>query len=250
MQKEIEKILCNLIQQSLNLPDNYGKDADGNVIPCVTIRAQNIKLFNTPHLQITVQTVSNQVYANRKEYFEETTTDIETGKETTTYYERSMLNDQRMMQIDVYSRNNEARQRFWEVQAALGSTLAEQLANKYQFRIGKISNATNVSGLDGGSDINRFTIRFNCLSWYEKVTPINYYTTFRTTADSENGRFADFTITEADTSFLSFPNYLTIQNGDFKPKTGGFSTYENFSEGGGGFLTYGLIKSKQIIYNN
>ncbi len=47
MQKPIEKIICELIQKSLNLPDNYGKDSDGNVIPCVTIRAQNIKLFNT-----------------------------------------------------------------------------------------------------------------------------------------------------------------------------------------------------------
>ncbi len=42
--------------------DNYGKDSDGNVIPCVTIRAQNIKLINTPNLQVTAQTVSYQVF--------------------------------------------------------------------------------------------------------------------------------------------------------------------------------------------
>lgn len=194
MNKEIEKIFVELIQKSLNLPDNYGTDADGNVIPCVTIRAQNIKLFNTPHLQITVSTVSNQAYSNRKEYFQETITDSETQEEIIKYYERLMLNEQRVMQIDVYSRNNEARQRFGEVQMALGSTLAEQFAEKYQFRIGKISNSFNTSGLEGGSDINRFSIRFNCLSWQEKVNPVDYYLTFRTTAQTQNENIADFTI--------------------------------------------------------
>jgi len=195
MQKPIEKIICELIQKSLGLPDNYGKDARGDVIPCVTIRAQNIKLFNTPKLQITVQTVSNQVYANRKEYFEESVTNPETHEVITTYYERLMLNEQRMMQIDAYSRNNEARDRAWEIQTALTSTLAEQLMDKYQFRIAKISNSTNASGLEGGSDINRFSIRFNCLTWQEKINPVNYYSSFRTTAEREySNKFADFTI--------------------------------------------------------
>lgn len=193
MQKPIEKIICNLIQQSLNLPDNYGTDSRGDVIPCVTIRAQNIKLFNTPNLQITVQTVSNQVYANRKEYFESSYID-ENNNTITTYNERLMLNEQRLMQIDAYSRDNSARDRAWEIQAALTSTIAEQLQDQYQFRIAKISNGTNTSGLEGGSDINRFSIRFNCLTWQEKVNTIDYYTSFRTQASTERGMFADFTI--------------------------------------------------------
>lgn len=195
MQKEIEKIFVKLIQSELNLPDNYGTDAQGNIIPCVTIKAQNIKLFNTPHIQITVSTASNNVFANRKEYFEVTETDPETKTETTKYFERLMLNEQRVMQIDVYSRNNEARERFWEVQAALTSTLAEQYEDEYQFKIAKISNSFNLSGLDGGSDINRFTIRFNCLTWQEKVNEVDYYHTFRTQARNTNTNiFADFTI--------------------------------------------------------
>lgn len=192
MNKPIEKILCKLIQENMNLPDNYGTDSDGNTIPCVTIRAQNIKLFNTPHIQITVQTVSNQVFANRKEYFE--TTETIDDKEVIIYNERLMLNEQRVIQIDVYSRNNEARDRFWEVQAALTSTLAEQLQDQYQFRLGKISNSFNTSGLEGGSDINRFSIRFNCLVWDEKIIPVDYYEIFRTMAETEYNKFADFTI--------------------------------------------------------
>jgi len=185
MKKEIEKIFVELIQKSLDLPDNYGTDEKGNVIPCVCIKAQNIKLFNTPHIQITVSTVSSNTFANRKEYFEK----------NNNYYERLMLNEQRAMQIDVYSKNNEARERFWEVQAALTSTLASQLMDKYQFRISKISNSFNLSGLDGGSDINRFSIRFNCLSWQEKTNKVDYYNKFETTVqDSNLNVFGDFVI--------------------------------------------------------
>ena len=189
MNKEVEKILVDLIKTYLALPDNYGLDKDGNEIPTVVIRGQNVKLFNTPHLQVTVSTLSTNVFANRREHFET----LVNGN--LVYNERVCINEQRQMQVDVYSRNNEARQRFWEVQAALNSDACMQLQDKYQFRISKMSNSFNTSGLEGGSDINRFSIRFNCLTWQEKITPIEYYDSFRTQArDSNTNIFADFTI--------------------------------------------------------
>lgn len=195
MKKSIEKIFVELIQKSLNLPDNYGKDKDGNEIPCVTIRSQNIKLYNTPHIQITIGTNSSNVFANRREQFEEITQDSNTQEYITSVYEKQLINEQRLMQIDIYSKNNEARERFWEVQACLNSTLAIQLQDKYQFRISKISNSFNTSGLEGGSDINRYSIRFNCLTWQEKINKIDYYDSFHTKARNTNDNiFADFTI--------------------------------------------------------
>ena len=173
MQVPIEQIIVNLIQNFMGLPDNYGTDANGNIIPCVSIASQNIKLFNTPELQITVKTISNQVYSNRKEYFDVTETINE--QQVTKLCERINLNEQRVMQIDAYSRKNDALLRFNEIQMSLTSTLAEQLEDQYQFKIGKISQSYNLSGLDGGSDINRFTIRFNCISWQEIVKDVQYY---------------------------------------------------------------------------
>ena len=189
MNKEVEKILVELIKTYLALPDNYGYDKDGNEIPTVVIRGQNVKLFNTPHMQITIATLSTNVFANRKEHFET----LVDGN--VIYNERVCLNEQRQMQVDVYSRTNEARQRFWEVQAALNSDASQQLQEKYQFRLSKMSNSFNTSGLEGGSDINRFSIRFNCLTWQEKVTPISYFDSFRTQVrDTNTNIFADFTI--------------------------------------------------------
>lgn len=189
MQKQIEKIFVDLIQTSLDLPNDYGEDANGNKIPCVTIKSQNLKLFNTTKLQITVSTLQNQIFSNRKEYREEVVDDV------TKYYEDIYINENRTIQIDAYSRNNEARDRFPEIQACLNSTYAEQLQDKYQFRIGTISNAVNLSGLDGGSDINRFTIRFQCLTWNKYTKEVDYYNSFRTQARNTNENiFADFTI--------------------------------------------------------
>lgn len=191
MNKELEKIFVELIKTSLNLPNNYGRDSQGNEIPCITIKSQNIKLYNTEHLQITVGTLSSNVFSNRREYF----TKIINNEPH--YFERSMINDQRVMQIDVYSRNNEARQRFWEIQACLNNTLSIQLQDKYQFRISKISNTFNLSGLEGGSDINRYSIRFNCLTWFTKETEVDYYSTFRLTAQDgypQSSVFANITV--------------------------------------------------------
>lgn len=191
---EVEKIIVKLIKNYLELPDNYGFDSQGNEIPTVTIKSQNIKLFNTDKLQITISTISSNVFANRKEYKNVTITNDD---ETTTdeLHEVVYMNDKRIMQIDIYSRNNEARQRLNEVQMALTSTLAEQLQDEYQFRIGKISNATNLSGLDGGSDVNRYTIRFNCLSWYTKEKAVQFYNKFSTKGyDEKNGEIFSFNI--------------------------------------------------------
>lgn len=189
MQIEIEKIICDLIRKYLVLPQNYGFDKNGNEIPTVVIRGQNVKLFNTPKIQITVSTIGTNTFSNRCEHFAQE----ENGEMV--YYERVCLNEQRQMQIDIYSKNNEARQRFWEVQASLTSTYSQQLQDKYQFRLSKMSNTFNTTGIEGGSDLNRFSIRFNCLTWQEKITPVEYYNSFSTEA-MDRDKFADFTITE------------------------------------------------------
>lgn len=189
MNKLVEKIFVDLIQKSLDLPDNYGTDDNGNEIPCVIIKSQNIKLFNTPNIQITVSTLRNRIFSNRREYREEI---IENQHK---YFEDVYLNEDRTMQIDIYSKNNDARDRYPEVQACLNNTYAEQLQDKYQFRIGKISDAVNLSGLDGGSDINRFTIRFQCMTWNKYTKEVDYYQSFRTQARNKNNNiFADFTV--------------------------------------------------------
>ena len=184
--KQIEQIFVDIIKTCMSLPDNYGTTSTGDVIPSVIIYAQNIKLFNTNKLQITVRTARMHVYSSRSEVKE-----LEDEKGDTYFVEIQDLNVQRMMQIDCYSRNVEARNRFWEVAAALKSDYANQQMDLYNFKIGNITDSYNTSGLDGGSDINRFTTTFNVLSHEQKITPINYYDQFGVTAETESGEFAN-----------------------------------------------------------
>lgn len=183
MQKEIEKIIVDILKHELNLPDTYGTTSRGDEIPTVIIYGQNIKLFNTDKLQATVKTVSSRNYSNRTEFL--------TGANGE-FLEIQDINQQRMMQIDVYSRNNEARERYWEVAAALNSVYAQQQQDLYNFKIATISSDVNISGVDGGSDINRFSTTFNVIIHFQKVKTIDYYDKFPLTIDNENGQFADF----------------------------------------------------------
>nr|DAM11984.1 MAG TPA: hypothetical protein [Caudoviricetes sp.] len=187
MQIEIEKILVDIITHELDLPENYGQTAQGDVIPCVTIYAQNIKLFNTDKLQITVKTLTAHDYSNRIEY-------IQDPENPEQLLEVQNINQGRMMQVDVYSRNNEARQRFWEVSAALKSTYATQMQDLYSFKIGTITNDINLSGLGGGSDVNRYTVTFNVIVHYQKSKPVDYYDKFQSNIDNERGQFAQINI--------------------------------------------------------
>lgn len=199
MKKDIEKILVDILTHELELPEHYGKNSRGDVIPCIIIYAQNIKLFNTDKLQITVRTVSAHDYSNRIEYIENPNQDPDLdGKDA--FLEVQDINQSRMMQIDVYSRNNEARQRFHEVAMALNSTYARQQMDLYNFKLGAIGNAVNISGIDGGSDINRFTYTFNAIIHFQKSKPIDYYNQFPTTLDNQEGRISEFTITTEKTN--------------------------------------------------
>ena len=186
MKKSIEKILVDIIKHELKLPDNYGTTSNGDEIPSVIVYSQNIKLFNTTKLQITVKAINVEVYSNRSQFV---------TNQDGTYSEIQDLNLQYMMQIDCYSRDNSARDRFWEITTALKSTYAQQQMDLYNFKLATLTRSNNISGIDGGSDINRYSITFNALTHEQKITNINYYDKFEMTASNEGGQFVDISFT-------------------------------------------------------
>lgn len=193
MKKEIEKILVDIIQHEMDLPENYGTTSKGDVIPCVVIYGQNVKLFNTDKIQITVKTVSSHIYSNRTEFKTNPNPTAPDGSDA--FLEVQDINQGQMMQIDIYSRNNDARKRYWEVSAALQSTYAQQMMDLYNFKIGPIANSVNISGADGGSDINRFTTTFNVIIHHQKTKAISYYDKFPGTLDDEKGLVGNWDLT-------------------------------------------------------
>lgn len=179
MNKPIEKILVDIIKHELNLPDNYGKTKRGDVIPSVIIFAQNTKLFNTDKMQITVKVSDFQTYSNRNE----------TKEINGEFCQVQDLNQSCTVQIDCYSRSLEARNRHHEIIMAMNSTYAQQQMDLYNFKLGLIGNTVNISGIDGGSDINRFTTTYRAIIHHQKITPIDYYDKFPLTAQSGKQEF-------------------------------------------------------------
>ena len=184
MNKPLEQIFVDIIKRYMNLPNDYGYTQSGNLIPCVTIANQNIKLFNTDKLQITVKTVSSEVYASRSDFKE-----VENGFIETVY-----LNEKKTMQVDIYSKNNDARERYFEVTASLRSYIAQEQEDYYGFKIGEIAKTINLSGLDGSADISRYTVTFSVLTHDKKETFVDYYDKFPYEIYTEKGLIGQGTL--------------------------------------------------------
>lgn len=183
MNKQIEKIIVDIIKEELDLPDNYGRTERGDVIPSIIIYSQNIKLHNTDKLQITVQANNFNTYSNRLETLQK-----QDGK----FYQIQDLNQGCQIQIDCYSRNNEALTRHQEIIEAMNSVYAHEQMDLYNFKLGLIGNTVNISGADGGSDINRFVTTYNAIIHHHKEKEIDYYDKFKVTCNNEEGKFAEF----------------------------------------------------------
>lgn len=91
------------------------------------------------------------------------------------------------IQIDIFSRDNTAIMRRWEVVAALTSYRAIQNMELNNWKIFKTpSNFVDTSGAEGGGTLNRYTITIPCLVWYYKENPLpfpDFYDVFESRVD-------------------------------------------------------------------
>ena len=84
-----------------------------------------------------------------------------------------------MIQIDVMSANDEARQRCFEIVQALASTYALQQMDTYQINIAShVAGFADVSEVEGDARINRYTMTIMVNALYTKTKAIDSYGTF------------------------------------------------------------------------
>jgi hypothetical protein len=170
--EEIEKVIQKILLHELGLPETYGTE-NGKIIPSVYIVSPLISQGSTDKLQIAIQSIGSKVVGNNVRYNPDN--QFEEIKEC-------VVND--MIQVDIKSRNNDARIRRFEVLTSLASTYAKQMQEYYQCRIFNIpSGFSNTQAAEGATLINRYTITFSVeyLQTYKKE--VDYYDKF-----SLNGR--------------------------------------------------------------
>lgn len=94
------------------------------------------------------------------------------------------------IQIDIFSRDNSAITRRWEIMTALKSIYSQQKQEENSFKIFPIPTGfINTSSAEGGSNINRFTLTVSCAVWFEKRKVLSggdYFDQFKTRVDDAN----------------------------------------------------------------
>ena len=168
MNVEIEKVLQKILLHELQLPDDYG-EKDGFIVPSVYIVAPNVHLGSTDKLQIGIQSIGSRIISShhREKEINNQYTEIK----------EIVISDN--IQIDIKSRNNDARIRRFEVLTALESVYSKQLQEQYECRIFEIpSGFVNSNEAEGSSQIYRYTTTI--ATQYKKIykSKVDYYDTF------------------------------------------------------------------------
>lgn len=177
MQIETEKAIADIIQKELGLTTEQ-----------IWIYNQDFVMPSTSGLFVVVGFGWSKTISSRNEIKE--TVD---ESEVTTVLELQCCNVLENIVISLMSKNSEARQRKNEILAALSSYYAQQIQEKYSFKIGRIpTNFINVSDAEGSTTINRYNITIPVYVWYEKEKQIStgdgadYYNDFTGNVQVEN----------------------------------------------------------------
>lgn len=166
--REIEKIIQDILLHELNLPLNYGEE-EGYIVPTVYIVSPNVRLGSTDKLQIGVQSVGARIISSHSR--------CEDKQDEYTEIKELVVSDN--IQIDIHSRNDDARIRRFEVIAALESVYAKQMQEKWHCRIFEIPQGfTNISSAEGSSQLYRYSITI--AAQYKRIykQTVSYYNQF------------------------------------------------------------------------
>ena len=134
----------------------------------VWIHSQNRKIPpQSQELYVTVGCVDFLPISSKSRF------DFEENMEIQTVYGRASV------QIDILSRSLEARQRRAELLMSLNSYYSKEIQERHQFRIFELpQNFINTSSLEGGSEINRFSLIIRAIISEDKVKETSYYDKF------------------------------------------------------------------------
>lgn len=173
-----EKLIIDILAHEMTLTSS---GATANIFTA----SQNFKMPNTDGLFVIVQCVDAVIMSNRN------TPQVVSAVFSET--QNIVLSEN--VQIDLLSRNIDARTRRWEVLAALYSTYSQQVQEANNFRIFRHPTSfANTTEAEGGSYLNRFTTVFSCHVWYNKQQAIEYYKSFPTEVINEDGTHSNFTL--------------------------------------------------------
>ena len=164
--REPIKVIADIIQTELELDALVDPKDASKTIARVMVYNQRFKPPTTEGMYVVVSYVSGVAIGNNN-YI----TDVESAG---TEIQELAMNE--VIQIDVMSSNEEARQRKEEVIMALNSIYAAQVCDENRMQLARIPSAFNdLSGLEGSSQMNRYTMTVILKALYRKTKDASYY---------------------------------------------------------------------------
>lgn len=153
----------------------------------VVVRDQNYKLPNDSKLYVIVGMIDSAVVSAASPYL------LEEPIGSDEFFMKEIQECQmaEYIQIDLLSRSNQAILRKSDIILSLNSIYSKQKQEEFNFKIARLPRSfVNTSYAEGGSQLNRFSISFSCLTWYRKEKVLsanggNYYDEFSTRVDDE-----------------------------------------------------------------
>lgn len=173
-----EKLIADILTHEMQLEKDQ-----------IWILDQDRKIPNTKGLFIAVGFVDGMPYSVSKEIYY---LDVGTAPNIITQmWERQTVQMQENIQINISSRDTTARDRRWEIIAALESIYSKQRQECGAVKIARIPRTVaNASSSEGGSNMNKFVIVIPTLAWYKKEKMVqsggDYYDDFTQRVDDEN----------------------------------------------------------------
>lgn len=149
--------ICKIIQTEMGLSEGQ-----------VMIYNQKKNLPPTSGLWVTVGFLTGKPFGSSTKVVD----DVET----------QIVNMGSVMSIDLMSRDESALDRKEDIVAALGSTFAQQMQEKFSFKIGRLpSNFVDVSEVEGAAILFRYNMSFQVQYVLKKTKKVGFYDTFNHT---------------------------------------------------------------------
>jgi hypothetical protein len=172
---QIEEYIVDIIRKEMNLNQQN-----------IWIHSQNRKIPpQSQELYVTVGCVDFLPISSKSRFDPDNDTEIQT------VYGRASV------QIDILSRSREARIRRAELLMALNSYYSKEVQDKYQFRIFELpTRFLNTSSLEGGSEINRFSLIIRAMISEDKEKTTPYYDTFNAQILAEDSSLEEINLND------------------------------------------------------
>lgn len=152
-------LLRDIVQQEMDLADDR-----------IFIYAQPFTLPTDDRLFVNIEYKYSKVYSNRN------LTPVNSGNIS----EEQNINTQEFLTVQLFSRNFEALQRKEEAVMALRSVYAQQLQEKYSFKLSSTPQILDLTTLEESAMLYRFDIPVVFLSAYQKIKTIEWFNAFTT----------------------------------------------------------------------